>query len=163
MKPTKLALQGRVHIKIDPKGRLHLPAKFKSALTRQTQLVITNSVHAGQRFLDVYPMANWQKLVGQISALPQLRTEVQTFQRYYIASGEVVDLDSQGRFLIPSHFREFARLREDTVLIGVGNKMEIWSEPNWATLMTETESKFDDVVRTIADLAEKSPQKGRSK
>ncbi len=150
----KRTLQGRAHVKLDPKGRVHLPTRFRTGLRNENQLVITNSIHAQKRYLDIHSIAGWQKLIDQIASLPSLRSEVQSFQRYYISSGETVDLDGQGRFLIPNHFRQFAELSDDIVIIGAGTKLEIWSNNNWNKLLTDLESRFDEVVSSIADLTE---------
>ena len=162
----KRTLQGRAHVKLDPKGRVHLPTRFRTGLRNENQLVITNSVHAQKRYLDVHSMVGWRNLIDQIARLPSLRSDVQAFQRYYISSGETVDLDGQGRFLIPNHFRQFAQLNEDIVIIGAGAKLEIWGDHNWNKLLTDIENRFDDVVSSIADLTEtgqlKKPRRRRS-
>lgn len=157
----KLDMQGRAHVKLDAKGRVHLPTRFRTSLSRENQLVITNSIHAQKRYLDVHSVASWQKLIQQIGSLPTLRSDVQSFQRYYISSGETVELDSQGRFLIPNHFRQFATLNEDIVMIGVGGKLEIWSDDNWNKLLSDLENRFDDVMSSIAQLTENSNQRSR--
>jgi MraZ protein len=146
------ALQGRAHIKIDSKGRIHLPVQFASRLKGQKNLIVTNGVFKGQSFLDVYPQSEWNKLESRIERLPQLQYEVQAFKRFYISSGEATALDGQGRLLIPPHFREFAQLEEDVVLIGMQHKIEIWSAKKWQKLFSEMAANFDDIQAVIAQL-----------
>ncbi len=158
MKPS---LQGRAHVKLDTKGRVHLPARFRESLQKEKQLVITNSVHAQKRYLDVHSSASWQKLLDQMARLPHMRADVQAFQRYYVSSGEAVELDNQGRFLIPGHFREFASLSDDIVIIGAGAKFEIWSDGHWNKLLADLEGRFDEVMSSIADLTEHASRRGK--
>jgi MraZ protein len=125
---------------------------FSSALSTQRSLILTNGSFKGQSFLDLFSIGEWRKLEERIERLPQLKYEVQVFKRFYISSGEEISLDSQGRMLIPPHFREFAQLEEDAVLIGMRNKIEIWSAKKWQKLFAEMAANFDDIQSVIADL-----------
>ncbi len=158
----KLSLQGRAHVKLDAKGRIHLPSRFRESLQKENRLIITNSVHANKRYLDVHSPGSWQKLIDQMARLPHMRADVQAFQRYYISSGEAVELDGQGRFLIPGHFREFASLADDIVLIGAGTKLEIWSDGNWNRLLADLEGRFDSIMSSIADLTQTGLKRSKS-
>lgn len=77
---------GRAHIKIDPKGRLSLPTSFRAALGKSNRVFITNSLYQGRRFLDFYNFSEWQKLEKRITRMPNLKVEVQAFQRFYLSS-----------------------------------------------------------------------------
>lgn len=147
--------QGRAHIKIDPKGRIHLPTSFARAFQKQKKLVITNAIFRGDKFLDLYTQSEWAKLEARIARLPQLKAETQSFQRFYLASGEAIEMDGQGRFVIAQHLREYAGLGEDAVLIGMGSKIEIWNEKKWRTVFNDMGASFDQVVSVIADLEER--------
>ena len=85
--------RGRFEIKVDPKFRLILPAPFREVvkLSSDSRMVITNSQYQGKRCLDVYPFAEWKKLETRISKLPQLKVEVQNFQRFYLSGGHPVE------------------------------------------------------------------------
>ena len=88
--------RGRFEIKVDPKFRLILPAPFREVVkhTSDSRMVITNSQYQGKRCLDVYPFAEWKKLETRISKLPQLKVEVQNFQRFYLSGGHPVEADA---------------------------------------------------------------------
>jgi MraZ protein len=147
-------LRGRAHIKLDPKGRLSLPTSFRHALGKTQNIFITNSIYQGRRYLDFFTHSEWQKLEKKISRLPELKSEVQVFQRFYISSAENCQIDSQGRILIPQHLRSYAGLEEDIVLVGMGHKIEFWSEKTWAELFGKLESDFERVVSVVSDLDE---------
>ncbi len=146
------ALRGRAHIKLDPKGRLSLPTSFRNGFGRNSQLVITNNTDDGQRFLDVHPRADWEKLEKKVASWPQMKPEVIAFQRFYISSAEFSTLDSQGRLLIPQHFRLFADFDEDLVVVGMGRKLEIWAEKVWTARFNQIEKDFSRITQILADL-----------
>ena len=154
-------VRGRSHIKMDDKGRISLPATFRSAFAKTSKLYITNSLYQGRRFLDLYSSSEWQKLESRISKLPSLKSEVQAFQRFYLSSAEECELDSQGRMLIPAHLREYAGLQSDVVLVGVGHKVEMWSADEWSPLFGQLEKDYERVVEVLSDL-EESKDKNRS-
>jgi MraZ protein len=81
-----------------------------------------------------------------------LKPEVVAFQRYYVSSAEVTELDSQGRLLVPQHFRDYAELKEDLVLAGMGSKIEIWSQKKWGQLLGDIEKDFTRITQVLADL-----------
>jgi MraZ protein len=146
------ALRGRAHIKLDPKGRLSLPTSFRSSLGRSTKVVLTNNTLHGQNFLDLFPFTEWLKLEKKVATWPALKPEVVAFQRYYVSSAEVTELDSQGRLLVPQHFRDYAELKEDLVLAGMGSKIEIWSQKKWGQLLGDIEKDFTRITQVLADL-----------
>jgi len=145
-------LRGRAHIKLDPKGRLSLPTSFRSGFGRSPQVVITNNTFNGQRFLDVHPMSEWMKLEKKVAKWPQLKPEVIAYQRFYISSAEFGALDLQGRLLIPQHFREYAQFAEDLILVGMGHKLEIWSEKIWTPIFNDIEKDFAKITQVLAGL-----------
>lgn len=153
--------QGRAHIKIDPKGRLHLPTSFANVLKKSSRVVVTNSVFRGEKFLDFHSLAEWSKLEARIALLPQLKSEVQSFQRFYLSSGEVIELDSQSRVLIPQHLREYAGLGSEIVLIGMGRKIEIWNDKKWRAHFGEIVTNFDQILSVISDLDERHSERNK--
>ncbi len=153
------SLRGRAHIKIDPKGRLSLPTSFRAALGKSNRVFITNSLYQGRRFLDFYNFSEWQKLEKRITRMPNLKVEVQAFQRFYLSSAEECSIDSQGRVLIPQHLRDYAALQSDIVLVGMSHKVEIWSEESWRPLFDQLENDFEKVLSVISDIDEVKSRK----
>lgn len=147
---------GRSHIKIDPKGRLSLPKSFRSDLQKSTHLCITNNIYQGYRFLDMYSEADWQKFAKKVSSWPTMKPEIQAFQRFYVSSVELCELDGQGRLLIPSHLREYAKLSDDIVLVGMGAKIEIWNSKDWQSLFSHIEKDYARISDVIAEIDEKN-------
>lgn len=144
--------RGRFESKMDPKGRLSLPSMYKQNLSKAESLVVTNGQFKGQRCLDVYSLAQWEALEARIQKLSPLKSEVQAFQRFYLASGQVVEVDGQGRVLIPQSLRQYAGVESEIVLIGMGSKFEIWSLAAWNHLHAGLAQSFDETLAVVAQL-----------
>jgi MraZ protein len=146
--------RGRFEIKVDPKFRLILPSAFREVLkaSSDSRMVITNSQYLGKRCLDVYPFAEWKKLENRISRLPQLKVEVQNFQRFYLSGGHPVESDANSRLLIPPTLRTYANVQSDIVIVGFANKFEIWAQEVWNTLFDNLAQDFGATLAAIADI-----------
>lgn len=146
--------RGRFDLKQDDKGRISLPRTFLGPTlhTKDQQLVITNGYSKGFKYLDVYPVSKWKQLESRINKLSSLKTEVQAFQRFYLSGGQEQSLDKNNRILIPMGLREFAELGDTVVLIGMGEKFEIWSHKFWKKFYDKVTENFDDALSVIAQL-----------
>ncbi|MEQ1875181.1 MAG: division/cell wall cluster transcriptional repressor MraZ [Bdellovibrionia bacterium] len=148
-----IQFRGRFETKMDPKGRLSLPSSFRQNLpSRSEPLVVTNGQFKGQRCLDVYSLTQWEALEARIQKLSPLKAEVQAFQRFYLAAGQVVEIDSQGRVITPQTLRQYAGLETELVLVGMGTKFEIWSAVTWNQLYSSLSQNFDDTLSAVASL-----------
>ena len=118
-------------VNMDAKGRLAIPAKFRELLNSACggQLVIT--IDPVARCLALYPLPQWEEIQTKIENLPSLNPGAKRMQRLFIGHASDCDLDSSGRFLIPSPLRDYASLEKKLVLLGQGQKVEIWSDENW--------------------------------
>ena len=139
---------------IDDKGRLAVPVKFRSSLT--SAAVITRGL---DHCLFVYTASEWQQLADKIKAMPFTNANIRAFQRLMLAGAMEVELDSQGRVLIPEYLLEYAGLKKAglpanrrAVIAGVYNRMEIWDEDAWNAYKTKTESQSDDIAERLGEL-----------
>lgn len=147
------SFRGRFEIKADPKGRLSLPVAFRDSRDKEnTRLVITNSRYQNNSCLHVYTISEWQDLEKKIGRLSPLNADVQAFQRFYIAGGQIVELDSQGRILIPQSLRKFAGLNSEVILVGLGEKFEIWSQETWDQIYGNLSQSFETTMASVAKL-----------
>lgn len=149
--------RGRFDLKQDEKGRVSLPKVFLSSLgktesTKDQQLVITNGYSKGFKFLDVYPVSKWKQLENRVNKLSSFKAEVQAFQRFYLSGGQEQTLDKNNRILIPMGLREYAELGDSIVVIGMGEKFEIWSHKFWKKFYDKVTENFDDALSVIAQL-----------
>ena len=145
--------RGRFDCKVDPKGRFILPASYREGLgKKKSEFVVTNSLSQKKRCLDVYTLADWKKLEQKIAKMPSLKKEVQAYQRFYMSGGQVVSFDSQNRLNIPQSLRAFAGLEDQIVLVGMGQKIEVWSAPTWNSMQEQMADEFEDILAVVADL-----------
>lgn len=120
---------------IDIKGRVIVPAKFRDDLGEH--FVVTKGLDG---CLFVYDNKEWAAFEEKLKTLPLTNKEARAFVRFFLAGAATVEVDKQGRILLPNVLREFAKLDKEAVLVGVGSRVEIWSKENW-----EETADFDDV------------------
>ena len=146
--------RGRFSARIDSKGRVKIPSGLYQgkATSKAPRFFITNNVFQGQRFLDVFPEKEWNRLESKISEMPRFHLDVQAFKRFYISSAIVVESDSQSRLLVPQDLREYAKFSEDIVIVGAISHFEIWDVKAWQKFHQSVSENFEDIVATISNL-----------
>jgi MraZ protein len=111
--------------KLDSKGRLVLPSRIKSQLPEgSNELVVRRGF---EQCLILYPMVEFKKVFSKISALNEFNEEYRKLQRNFFAGTATVELDITGRFVIPKNMLAYAQLDKDVILVGTGNKVEVWN------------------------------------
>lgn len=112
--------------KLDSKGRLVLPARIKAQLPENGsgELVIRRGF---EQCLIIYPMVEFKKVFSKISGLNEFNEEYRKLQRNFLSGVVTVELDNNGRFLIPKNMLAYAHIEKDAVLVGTGTKVEIWN------------------------------------
>ncbi|MDG1278716.1 MULTISPECIES: division/cell wall cluster transcriptional repressor MraZ [Algoriphagus] len=112
--------------KLDPKGRLVLPAKIKAAIPEANGSALMLRM-AEDKCLALYPIVEYKKLENQIKSLSINNAEQRMLQRSFFISSVEVELDSAGRLLIPKVFQNYASLEKELVVVGMGSRIEIWN------------------------------------
>jgi len=114
--------------KLDAKGRLVLPARIKAQLpadgTEANELVIRRGFE--QCFI-IYPMVEFKKVFSKISGLSEFNEEYRKLQRNFFSGTATVELDNNGRFVVPKNMLTYAGIDKDVILVGMGNKVEVWN------------------------------------
>ena len=136
---------GQYDVTVDDKGRVRIPAKYKSQLGEE--FIISRGSNA---CLAIYPMEKWDKLTEQVEALPEFDEQTAEFKRSIYTNATWGDFDSAGRVLIPIRYREYAGLKKELVISGVGDHFEIWDAENWATGEYNSLAKRRDLQKDIA-------------
>ena len=126
--------------KLDEKGRLFLPAKFRDQLTEG--LVVTRGQ---ERCLTVWSMADFEGLTDRLRQAPVTNKGTRDYVRMLFAAASQEVPDKQGRISIPASLREYASLTKDVVVIGSMNRIEIWDPTAWTTYSEEQEQKFSEL------------------
>ena len=125
-------------INLDAKGRAALPAKYRDRVTNRCDGHMVLTVHPFDRCLLLYPLADWEVIESQVNALPNSTSrQARRLQHLMVGYATELDLDAANRLLLPAMHRDHAELDKRLILVGQGQKFEIWSEAHW-TSMTET-------------------------
>ncbi|SFK52813.1 MraZ protein [Lachnospiraceae bacterium KH1T2] len=135
---------GEYNHTIDAKGRLIIPAKLREGLG--DSFVVTKGLDG---CLAAYTAQSWTDLQQKLAALPEFSKEARAVKRFYLAGAFTAEVDKQGRVLLPVNLREHAGLIKDVVLVGVGDKVEIWSAEKWHDTAPEN---IDDIAESLSGL-----------
>jgi MraZ protein len=132
---------------LDDKGRLAIPSKFRKSLARGA--VVTRGLDAS---LFLFPKEEWGKLAQKLASLPLGQSNSRAFARLMLAGAMDVDLDKQGRIVLPEYLRTYASLKKSSVIAGLYNRLEIWDEKKWETYKKKVESDADAVAEKLGEL-----------
>lgn len=138
---------GEYEHSIDLKGRLNLPSKFRDKLS-ETFYVTKGFDHC----LFIYDEVEWRNFEEKLKTLPVTDKNARNFVRLFFAGAQDCVADKQGRFVIPQNLREYAGLEKDIVIIGVSNRIEVWSKTAWNTYSDNDDVSFDDLAAHMANL-----------
>jgi MraZ protein len=133
--------------RLDDKGRLALPAKFRSDL--EGGLVITKGQ---ERCLFVFPMAEFSRITELLRAAPVTQRSVRDYSRVFFASASHEVPDGQGRITVPAQLREYAGLAKECVVIGANSRVEVWDATAWQSYLEGTEQSFADAEEVLPGL-----------
>ena len=141
---------GEHECKLDAKGRLVLPSRLKSVLPKASK----NSIIIRKGFepnLIVYSMHEFQNIYTRISSLNEFSSEQRKLKRKLFSSISQVDLDSNGRFLIPKGMIEHCKIEKEVILIGMGNVIELWSPTNYKNNLITNSEEFSKLAQKYLD------------
>lgn len=125
--------------RLDDKGRLFLPAKFRERLANG--LVVTRGQ---ERCLYVFPMDEFVKVTQQMQEAPTTNRAVRDYIRVFLSGASDEIPDKQGRVTIPSHLRQYAGLSRDCTVIGTGSRVEVWDTDAWNDYLASTEQAYSE-------------------
>ncbi len=143
--------RGGTSLSVDVKGRMAMPAKYRDRLQDicSGQLVITVD---RDHCLLVYPLPEWEEIERKLVKLPSLNKQARRLQRLLIGHATECELDGAGRILLSPLLREFAAIDKQVMLIGQGNKFELWDEATWNARRESWLSEVEDEEELTADL-----------
>ena len=141
-----LLLSGEYECKLDPKGRLVLPAKVKSNLpeTSGSQLVL---VRGFEPCLVLYPRAAWHVIHDKVMALDEFNEEYRQFQRNFFRGMTEVELDSINRFMLPRTMLRYAGIEKEAIIVGLGNRCEIWDPSRYDEFLIKDQASFSKLAQ----------------
>jgi MraZ protein len=131
----------------DSKGRVIIPAKFREELGE--------SFFLGKGFdncLFVYPNSEWEVFLDELKKLSVLSNEQRKFTRKLLSGFIECSMDKQGRILLPPNLREYSRLKDEAVVIGVLNRIEIWNREDWDKYSDDENMDFEEMAEKMTEL-----------
>lgn len=132
---------------IDPKKRLAVPSKFRKDIGKLA--VVTRGL---DKCLFVYPLKIWQELAKKLGSLPVGESGTRSFIRLMLAGAVDVEVDKQGRILIPDYLKEYAELKREVTVAGLYNRLEIWDEKRWQQYKAQAEKNTDEIAEQLGKL-----------
>lgn len=138
---------GEYNHNLDPKGRMAIPVKFRSKLSGGA--IITRGL---DKCLFIFSASEWENLAQKLISLPLAQANSRAFVRLMLAGAMGVELDKQGRVLIPDYLREYASLTKQVVVTGLYNRIEVWDSESWKTYKQKTEGSSDEIAEKLSEL-----------
>lgn len=138
---------GEYQHNLDSKGRLAIPAKFRTKLSGGG--VITRGL---DHSLFLLASKEWESLAQKLISLPLAQSNSRAFVRLMLAGAMEVSLDNQGRILIPDYLRGYSNLKRQVIVAGLYNRIEIWDADNWHQYRLKTESASDEIAEKLSEL-----------
>ncbi len=139
-------LMGEYHHNIDEKNRLIIPSKFRYELGEK--FIITRGLDG---CLFVYPINEWNKIIEKLNTLPFTKKDARAFLRFFLSGATECVFDRQGRVVIQSSLADYAHITKECVIIGVNDRLEIWSREYWDKFLTSNNDDLSDIAENLFD------------
>jgi MraZ protein len=136
---------------LDVKGRMALPARNREAVHLASAGKVVVTIDMRESCLLLYPLPEWEVVQRKLEALSNINPQARLLQRLLIGHATDLELDSAGRLLLPAMLRDYAELDKKLVLVGQGNKVEIWSERHWQEGMSSWLREGAEVMSATGD------------
>jgi len=131
---------GEYHHNIDEKGRLTIPSKVRYELGEN--FIVTRGL---DNCLFIYPKDEWTNIINKYKELPNTK-DARNFMRFFLSGATILEFDKQGRVNIPTPLINYADLAKECVIIGVNDRLEIWSKERWENFIDENEDNLSDIA-----------------
>ena len=135
---------GEYHHSIDEKGRIIIPSKFREELGNE--FIVTRGI---ENCLFVYSMDNWNRICEKLNAIPFTKKDARVFNRFFMSGATNVELDKQGRINISAPLVSYANLTKECVVIGTGDRLEIWSQDDWNSFFNSNKDSMSDIADNL--------------
>ncbi|MBR3490640.1 MAG: division/cell wall cluster transcriptional repressor MraZ [Bacilli bacterium] len=137
-------LMGEFHHNLDDKNRLIIPSKFRYELG--SKFIVTRGI---EKCLFVYPVDEWNKIIEKLNTLPFTNKDARTFMRMFLSGATECELDNNGRVQITGPLMNYASLNKECVVIGVGDRLEIWDQDMFNNFFNDNIENFSDVAENL--------------
>ena len=129
---------------LDEKSRIVIPSNFRDEL--KNNFIIAKGL---EKCLYIFSKNEWDKVVSKLENLPFTKKDVRIFKRSFFSGAANVELDKSGRIVISSNLKEYAKINRECVIIGAGDRIEIWDKDEWNNFMNTYEDKVSDIAENL--------------
>ncbi|MCR4425751.1 MAG: division/cell wall cluster transcriptional repressor MraZ [Firmicutes bacterium] len=138
---------GEYRHSLDDKGRIIVPSRFREELGGH--FIVTRGLDT---CLFGFPESEWRNQEQKLASLPMTLADGRAFSRMFFSGASECDIDKQGRALIPSHLREYAKIERDIVIIGVSTRFEIWAAAQWQVYLDKMSQSYESIAEKLVSL-----------
>ncbi len=141
-----MLMMGEFRHAIDEKKRLIIPSKYRENLG--SSFVLTRGI---DKCLFLYPKEEWNHLTEKLHTLSFTKKDARNFMRFFLSGATELEFDKQGRILLPMNLLEYASIQKDCIIVGVGERLEIWAKEEWDKFYLANEENFSDIAEHLFD------------
>ncbi len=134
---------------IDRKGRIIVPAKFRQALKEHEEQPTLHITRGLDGCLFLFPESVWRTIENRLKQMPFTKAESRKFNRLFFAGASDVACDGLGRLLVPRPLKEFAQIKQNVVVLGVSDRMEIWANEQWKAFYDSSRQSFEETAERL--------------
>jgi len=141
---------GEFEHSIDRKGRLILPSKFREVAKNQfvERFFVTRGL---DKCLFMFSEEEWRSQENKFKSMSFTKQQSRIFNRLLFSGAVEIAFDKQGRVLIPQYLKDFAQIKKDVIIVGVSNRIEIWSKDSWHDFYANSRSSFEEIAEKLLD------------
>ena len=147
--------RGATKVTLDAKGRLAIPSRYRERLSARCDGQVVVTIDRSHCLL-IYPLPDWEEIELKLNRLPALNEVARHLQQFMVGYATDLELDGHGRILLPQVLRDFAGLNRQTMLIGQGNKFELWDEERWSARLEAWQQDDDQDAELPPELKQLS-------
>lgn len=135
---------------IDRKGRIILPAKFREAAKNNyiEKFFVTRGL---DKCLFMFSEEEWKNYEAKLKAVSFTKQQARTFNRLYFSGATEVAPDRQGRIILPQYLKDFADIKKEVTIVGVSNRIELWSRTAWQDFYAHSSATFEEIAQNLLD------------
>jgi len=135
---------------LDSKDRFILPSRFREKMKgfKDKRFYFTFGL---ENCLFLFHIDKWKELEEKLQSLAFTKKESRFFNRLYFSGAQEIEADSQGRIIVPKHLKDFSRIKREIIILGVGDRIEVWDKGEWDQFYHDNRSKFEDIAENLFD------------
>jgi MraZ protein len=137
---------GEFEYRVDEKGRVPIPPKFRTEDLKKEGMVLCPGL---EKCITIYPLSEWKKLADSLTSGPIIPSKLRKLNRAIFATAFQVELDGQGRIMLPAQIRQFAGINEEVVIAGANTYAELWSKEQWASEKSTSQEEAWQIIETL--------------